>query len=112
MSVDVTPTIDAMKNALAAVVAEEAAVVAAMAALRTGNTPDYSSISKSEGGGSQSWTMATLQDRLSALEQNAESLCRQIELTQKMAPFTIRHRMRAGDGITGTLTGAHGWRGW
>jgi len=94
MSVNVCPTIDALKTTLGLLATEQAALVAALTALRTGNAPDYSAISKSEDGGSQSWSMATLQDRLATVSAQLMQTAKDIGEIQKMAPYAVHVPLR------------------
>lgn len=108
MSVDVASIIEDQKALLGAIVTEQAAILTALTALRTGNEPDYSGLSKSEDGGSQSWSIATLQDRFDTLANEQQKLVATIAETQKMVPFLENRRVHVG----GSFINGPTWRGW
>lgn len=73
------------KGMVTALITEQTAILAALTALRTGNEPDYSSINKSEDGGSQSWSIETLRARLGEVRQATKDAIEDMKELRELA---------------------------
>ena len=73
------------KAMLTAMIAEQTAILAALTALREGNEPDYSSIGKSEDGGSQNWSIETLRARLGEVRQSTKDAIEDMKDLRELA---------------------------
>ena len=91
---------EATKAQLIAVAAEKVLVLASLTTLRTGGTPDFSSISQSGMAGSESYTLVALQARFDSLTKA------EIDLGKLMADQRL-HAVKAEPGMLSARVANH-----